>query len=222
MKKAVVLAVHPDDETLGCGGTLLRHKAQGDEIYWIICTNITEGGIFPAEKVKNRKKEIVSVKESYGFDSVFHLNHPAMMVDKIPMFDIVTGIGDIFGKIKPDTVYLPFKGDIHSDHKIIFDAAFSCTKIFRFPYIKKILMMETISETEIAPSMNEFAFQPNYFVDITKYMNKKIEILNLYEGEIKDPPFPRSIENIKAQATFRGAMAGVKYAESFHLLKEII
>ena len=81
--------------------------------------------------------------------------------------------------------------------------------------------METLSETEFAPSIKSDSFSPNVFVDITEYMNKKIEIMNCYQGEINKHPFPRSEKNIKALATFRGATCGCEYAESFVLLKEI-
>ena len=93
--------------------------------------------------------------------------------------------------------------------------------LFRYPFIKKIYMMETLSETEFAPSTKEDSFVPNVFVDISDFMDRKIEIMKLFESEIKEHPFPRSEENIKALAIFRGASCGCRYAESFMLLKEI-
>jgi len=116
---------------------------------------------------------------------------------------------------------LPFKGDIHSDHVHIFNAAYSCTKSFRYPFIKKIYMMEVLSETEFSISTQSDSFVPNVFVDISDYMNKKIEAMNIYNTEIASPPFPRSDENIKALAIFRGSTSGCRYSESFMLVKEI-
>jgi len=107
---------------------------------------------------------------------------------------------------------------MHSDHRKIFEAAYSCTKSFRYPFIKKIYMIETLSETEFAPSTKE---DPNVFVDISKYMDKKIEIMKVFESEIGVHPFPRSERNLRALGTLRGATAGCEYAESFVLLKEI-
>jgi LmbE family N-acetylglucosaminyl deacetylase len=97
----------------------------------------------------------------------------------------------------------------------------ACTKSFRYPFVKQVLMYECISETEFAPALSENAFLPNYFVDITEFMDKKNQIMGIYSSEVGEHPFPRSIENIKALAHFRGATAGVKYAEAFQLLKYI-
>jgi len=221
MSKVLVIAVHPDDETLGCGGTLLKHKREGDEIYWLIVTWPDKEDGFDKEFIEKRKEQIKQVTEAYQFIDVIHLGIPTMRVDEEPMKTLIENIASCLNDIKPDTLYLPFKGDVHSDHRRIFEAAFSCTKSFRFPYIKKVLMMETLSETEFAPSLNEFAFMPNHFVDISDYLPRKIEIMKIFESEIGEHPFPRSEENIKALATYRGASCGKQYAESFVLLKEI-
>lgn len=221
MNRVLVLAVHPDDETIGCGGTLLRHKAEGDEIYWLIATSIKEEDGFTKEEVRNRKNQIDAAARSYNFNGVYKLGIPTKKVDLLPKDDVINKISEIFNKVKPNIVYLPFMNDVHSDHRIIFELAFSCTKVFRYPFIKKTLMMETISESEFAPSLKGTVFTPNHFVDITKFLDKKIKLLKVFNNEIKKPPFPRSIENIKSLATLRGSMAGCKYAESFMILKDI-
>jgi len=222
MNKILVIAVHPDDETLGCGGTLLKHKANGDEIHWLIATDIKESEDYDISAIKQRNKEIKKVEDLYGFNSVNKLDLSTTKVDTYSMSVLVSKISSVIDRIKPDTIYLPFKGDVHSDHKYIFDAAYSCTKIFRYPFIKKIYMMETLSETEFSLSTKEDSFVPNVFIDISKYMNKKIEIMNIYESEIGKHPFPRCEKNMRALATYRGATSGCDYAESFVLLKEII
>ncbi len=222
MNKILVIAVHPDDETLGCGGTLLKHKANGDEIHWLIVTDIKESEGYDISAIKQRNKEIKKVENLYGFTSVNKLDLSTTKVDTYSMSVLVSKISSVIDRIKPDTIYLPFKGDVHSDHKYIFDAAYSCTKIFRYPFIKKIYMMETLSETEFSLSTKEDSFVPNVFIDISKYMNKKIEIMNIYESEIGKHPFPRCEKNMRALATYRGATSGCNYAESFMLLKEII
>ncbi len=221
MKKVLVVAVHPDDETLGCGGTLLKHKANGDEIHWLIATDIKESEGYGISTIKQRNKEITKIEDLYGFTSVNKLDLSTTKVDTYSMSVLVSKISSVIDRIKPDTIYLPFKGDAHSDHKYIFDAAYSCTKIFRYPFIKKIYMMETLSETEFSLSTKEDSFAPNIFIDISKYMNKKIEIMNIYESEIGKHPFPRNERNIRALATYRGATSNCNYAESFELLKEI-
>jgi LmbE family N-acetylglucosaminyl deacetylase len=137
------------------------------------------------------------------------------------MSELIARISSVVKKVKPNIIYLPFKNDIHSDHKYIFDAAYSCTKSFRYPFIKKIYMMETLSETEFSLSTKEYSFIPNVFVNISDYINEKIEAMKMYEGEMGSHPFPRSERNIKALATYRGATAGCEYAESFMLIKEV-
>ena len=145
-----------------------------------------------------------------------------MRIDEINMSELISKISSIFKEVQPNILYLPFKSDVHSDHRKVFEASFACTKTFRYPFIKKIYMMETLSETEFAPTTKEDSFIPNVFVDISEFIDKKLEIMKHFESEIGKHPFPRSLENIKALATFRGATSGVMYAESFMLLKEIL
>jgi len=213
----LTIAVHPDDETLGCGGTLLKHKANDDKIHWLICTDIDKKDDY----YQTRQKEIQKVSQAYSFDSVKNLNLKTMQVDQYSISELIDKISKVIYEIKPNIIYLPFKSDIHSDHRKIFEAAFSCTKSFRYPFIKKIYMIETLSETEFAPSTKEDSFIPNVFVDISEFMNKKIEITKIYKSEVKEHPFPRSITNIKALATLGGATISCQFAESFMLLKEI-
>jgi LmbE family N-acetylglucosaminyl deacetylase len=138
------------------------------------------------------------------------------------MSELISKISKIVNIVKPNIIYLPFKGDVHSDHRKIFEATFSCTKSFRYPFIKKIYMIEVLSETEFSLSTKDESFIPNVFVDISEYMDKKIEVMNVYKSEMGSHPFPRSEKNVRALATFRGATANCDYAESFMLLKEIL
>lgn len=218
MKNVVlVVAVHPDDETLGCGGTLLKHKTSGDEVHWLICTTIDKTNSY----YKTREDELKRVADAYKFNSVNNLRLKTMQVDEYGMSSLIDKISNVINTIKPNIIYLPFKGDVHSDHRKIFEASYSCTKAFRYPFIKKIYMMETLSETEFAPSTKEDSFIPNTFVDVSAYFEKKIEIMKIFKSEISMHPFPRSERNLKSLATLRGATAGCEYAESFVLLKDI-
>ncbi len=221
MNKVLVVAVHPDDETLGCGGTLLKHKDNGDEIHWLIATDIRESEGYDKQTVKTREDEIIKVERLFDFNSVNRLGLPTTKIDEYSMGELISKISSVFNKVKPNIIYLPFKGDVHSDHKYIFDAAYSCSKSFRYPFIKKIYMMEVLSETEFSVSTKEDSFIPNVFVDISNYMDRKIETMKIYESEMDIHPFPRSERNIRALATYRGAASNCNYAESFMLLKEI-
>lgn len=222
MNKVLVVAVHGDDETLGCGGTLLKHKAQGDEIHWLLLTGPTENHPFNFSKdvIEKRNETIGKVGKMYDFDTVNYLALPTIFVHAVDFGEIVHKVSSVITKIQPNIIYLMSNNDVHSDHRVAFDAVYSCTKSFRYPFIEKIYMMETLSETEFAPAIAAKTFVPNVFVDITDYLDKKLEIMALYDTEVMEEPFPRSLSTIKALARVRGSRAGVMYAEAFQLLYE--
>ena len=157
MDKILTIAVHPDDETLGCGGALLKHKANGDKIHWLICTTLNNNHSY----FKNREKEISKVSKLYNFNSIHQLQFETTKVDQYSMSELIENISRVVNKVRPNIIYLPFKEDVHSDHRKIFEASYSCTKSFRYPFIKKIYMMETLSETEFSQSINCDGFIPN-------------------------------------------------------------
>jgi LmbE family N-acetylglucosaminyl deacetylase len=221
VKNVIVISAHPDDETLGAGGTILKHVANGDKVFWLIVTNVFENQGFSEKRVESRQFEIREVEKLFGIFKTFLLNYPTMTLSSSSLIKMVPQISSIFSEVQPEIIYTLNRSDAHSDHRVIFDAVMACTKSFRYPYIKQILMYECISETEFAPALAEKAFLPNYYVDITAYLDKKNEIMKIFESEIAEHPFPRSIENIKALAHFRGASVGVQYAEAFQLLKYI-
>ncbi|WP_421781067.1 PIG-L deacetylase family protein [Kiloniella litopenaei] len=217
----LVVAPHPDDETLGCGGTLLKHKASGEDIHWLIMTMVRQEYGFPEEQEKNRAKQIQEVSNRYAFDSIHNLDLQPAGLDRVPLGDLINKVGIVFGKVKPNTVYLPFPGDAHSDHDVTFKACFPNTKIFRHPYVKSVRIYETISETDFGPGIQDQGFKPNLFINIENFLDKKLEILNLYEGEILPPPFPRSSEAVKSLALLRGHQTQTMAAESFMVTRTI-
>lgn len=222
MNKVLCIAVHADDETLGCGGTLLKHKANGDEIYWLIVTHPSQDPKvrFSPEGIERRRQTIVKVAEKYGFTKTFNLEFPAALLHNVDMVDMVKAIDGVFDEVKPNIVYMMFCNDVHSDHRLAFDATYSCTKSFRKPYIEHISMFEAMSETEFSPAIPSTSFVPNMFVDITDYIDEKIEIMGIFSKQVMPEPYPRSIGSIKATARMRGSRAGVMYAEAFMLLFE--
>ena len=220
-KKILIISPHPDDETLGVGGTILKLKENSNFIYWLIITGMNEKLGFSKEKILSREKEIEKVAEIYKFEDVFKLNFPTTRLDTIPMVDLVSKISDCIYKIKPEIIFVNNKSDIHTDHKITFQAVISATKPFRANFIKKILMYETISETDTLTSLSENIFPPNIYVDISNYIEKKLKIMSTYKSEIMNYPLPRSLDSIKALARYRGSQIGVEYAEAFMLVREI-
>jgi len=220
--KILVISPHPDDETLGCGGTILKYKSLGYKIYWLIITNIDIKNGWDEEIVYNRQEEIKAVEKIYKFDRTFKLDFPTTKLNEIPSKELIESISNVIFKIEPEIIYMPNRSDVHLDHEVAFKAIYNCTKNFRYPFIKKMLMYETLSETEFAPALPENVFIPNVFVDITDYFNKKIEIMKIYVSEIMKSPLPRSLESIESLAKYRGSCIGKRYAEAFMLLKEII
>lgn len=219
MNRILVVAPHPDDETLGCGGTILKHQAKGDEIYWLIVTKMDDK-LFTLDRINKRKVEITNVEELYGFKNTYQLSYSAASLDRIPLSELVESIGSIFKEIEPNVIYTPYRNDIHSDHKFVFDATMSCTKWFRHPSIEKVLVYETLSETDFIMNTDANGFRPNVFVNISDYLEEKLQIMKIYESEMASHPFPRSEEAIRALAILRGAATGVKAAEAFMLVKE--
>ena len=222
MSDILIIAPHADDETLGCGGTILRHKSEGETISWLLVTSMLEKDGFSKSEIQIRNNEINLVAEAYGFDETIKLDYSPTKIDMIPMKNIVESISKTIQKIQPSVLYFPFHNDIHSDHRIISEAVLSCSKSFRYEYIKKFRAYEVLSETEFASDLYSDSFNPNLWIDISDFIDKKIEIMEIYKSEIKEPPFPRSEENIRALATYRGSTVGSISAESFIQIKEII
>jgi LmbE family N-acetylglucosaminyl deacetylase len=219
--KILVVAPHPDDETLGCGGTILRHLAQGDEVHWLIVTSIDGVAGFSSERVAKRASEIETVAARYGFTSVQSLGLPTTRLDTLPKGDIVQHVGKAIGQVQPDTVYMPYRNDVHSDHAAVFDAVISATKTFRTPFVRRLYVYETLSETEFGLRPDDPGFKPNLFVDIATWLPAKLDIMACFEGEMGVFPFPRSKETIEALARLRGSQAGCHAAEAFMILKEL-
>lgn len=216
----LVVSIHPDDETLGCGGTILKHREKGDELSWMIFTKVEEELGFSKEFINKRKKQIDEVTKKYNFKKVFNLNFATTKLHNINFSQLIEEVAKVVNEVKPEIIYMNNRTDIHTDHQIGAKAIMSCTKSFRYPFIKKILMYECISETEMAPALPENVFIPNVYCDITDFIDIKVEIMKIYESEVQEPPLPRSLENIKALARYRGASCGVDYAEAFMLVRE--
>lgn len=217
----LIVAPHPDDETLGCGGTLLKHQAAGAELHWVIVTTGTETQGYSPEWQARRRAEIRAVAEGYGFRAVHELGWPTTRLDDLPMSDLVQSMSRVFQEVAPHTVYLPFPGDVHTDHRVTFEAAAACTKSFRYPSIKRVLAYEVLSETDFGIAPQEAPFRPTVFVDISEYLEAKLSLMAHFHGELREFPFPRSETAIRAQAALRGVVAGCPAAEAFMLLKEV-
>ena len=218
-KKVLVIAPHPDDETLGCGGTLYRHIHKGDEIYWLIVTGISVEHGWSKDKINERAREIAIVAEKFKFTEVFNSQQPTTKLDTLPVSDLIAKLVEIYNQVKPEIIYMPFVKDVHTDHQLTAQAVQSTIKWFRYPHIKKVMMYETPSETEFN-FIEDRTFHANVFVDISKYLESKIETMKIYESEVAEFPFPRSEKTIRSLAAFRGSQCGFEAAEAFELVYE--
>ena len=219
--RTLVVAPHPDDELLGCGGTLLRKSSEGVTISWLLITAITAAAGWSQDEISRRQEEIEQVRKGLGIspDHLYKLGFPTAQLDQVTSNELISSIGRVFQEFQPSEVFLPHPGDIHSDHRITFQSCSACTKWFRYPSVQRVMTYETLSETDFAVDHVAGAFRPNLYVDITDYLDEKLKLLETYRSELANHPFPRSIEAVKAQSLLRGAQRGVKAAEAFQVIR---
>lgn len=215
----LVVSPHPDDETLGAGGTLLKEKQLGHSIFWLNITDMKEEYGWAPEKVIHRHNQIERVRNFYAFDGFYNLALPTTKLKNIDEGEIIGKIKSVYDEVKPEWVIIPGLYDAHSDHHVVFNCCMAAAKTFRAPYIKRITTMEILSETDFGFQNDKFV--PNLFVDISGTLDKKIEAMRIYDTEIEEMPFPRNTENIKALASIRGGQSMCMYAEAFVVVKQI-
>lgn len=217
-KKVLIISPHPDDETLGCGGTIAKHALSGDHVTLCIVTTAYKPN-WSDEYLDTRDKQIADAVEILGIKNLIELGYHTVKLDTIPQKEITESIVKVVNEVQPDIAYIPFKGDLHRDHRIIFESALVAMRPVNCT-VKKILAYETLSETEwgqpIAP------FIPNVYCDITDTLFKKIEAIKAYKTELKEFPHPRSLEAVEALAKKRGSEIGVRSAEAFSLVREVV
>lgn len=222
MKTALIVAPHADDETLGCGGTILKLVDQGYQVHWLLVTGMTTSAGFSDVQIQARRAEIDKVSSAYSFTEVHELELPPASLETLSKGDIIGPISKVIGSIKPSLVFTVYRNDAHSDHEIVFDAVMSATKSFRYPFIKKVMAYETMSETDFGMKPEDGGFKPTVFFDISGHLDQKLDILEMFESEIHDFPFPRSRIALEALARVRGVQCNAKAAEAFMLIKEVL
>lgn len=216
----LVIAPHPDDEVLGCGGTIAKHVANNDDVYVVIVTKGCEP-IFPPEQVEQVRDECRKADAFLGVSETFFLDFPASMMEEEPRYKLNDTLIKIVQSIKPDIVYMPHRGDMQLDHKMTVDAVMVALRPKYEHVIKKIYAYETLSETgwDIPNTTNEFI--PTSYNDISLFLDKKINAMKIYKSQIAEYPNARSVESMRALAIYRGSMMNLKATEAFVLLREI-
>ena len=220
MKKILVIAPHPDDEILGCGGTMIKNVAEGNEVYVCIVTKGPQP-MFPIEFIKKARQEARDCHASIGMKKTYFLDFPSVYLEECHRYELNDAILKVVREVMPDEVYIPHYGDMQKDHQIVADACMVAVRPKYEPKIKKVLGYETMSETAWnAPNVqNEFI--PNIFEDISGYLEDKKKALAFFTTQIASFPDARSVEAIEALAKYRGALMHLNACEAFMLIREI-
>ncbi|MCK4650922.1 PIG-L family deacetylase [Candidatus Babeliales bacterium] len=219
-EKVLVIAAHPDDEILGCGGTVAKHAKNGDIVNVVI---IAEGVTSRYEKIniKKREKELSELSKSshkaneiLGVSSLKLFDFPDNKMDSIIRLDLIKKIEGCIDKFEPSIVYTHHFGDLNVDHRRVHEAVVTSCRPIPGHSVKRILFFEVASSTEWNPST---LFSPNWFVDISGTLDCKLKALEAYKTEIRDFPHSRSFKALKSLAEWRGASVGLFAAEAFIL-----
>lgn len=212
----VIIAPHNDDEILGAGGTMAKLVKQGHEV--IVC-EVTAGDL-GNEMVQLQKKEAVASHELIGVQTHF-MDLPVVGLREMKTRDLNAAFQNHLLQLHPDIVFLPHKGDMHIDHRMTAEAAMVALRPVTFPNLTAIYAYETLSETEWNMPTTDNAFLPTMYVDITNEMELKLKAMECHSSQLCEYPHPRSLESIKALASYRGSTVCRRYAEAFSVIREI-
>jgi LmbE family N-acetylglucosaminyl deacetylase len=218
-KKLVVIAPHPDDETLGCGGTIARFADQGTEVSVLVVAGHLPP-LYDQAAFETSRGEALAAFKILGVARSAFLRIPATMVHDVPVAELNGKINGFICEIGPDMVLLPFP-DRHIDHRVIFDACIVACRPVHAAAPKTVLAYETLSETHWNVPGIEPVFAPEFFVDTTDYMARKNAALACYASQINNAP-SRSVEACSALAKFRGSQNGCGYAEAFKVVRIVV
>ena len=224
-ERVLVIAAHPDDELLGCGGTIALHALKGDDVFLIIAAEgaTSRGEISQIDKFKNETNFLKECSQKaadlIGIKDLKMLELPDNRMDSLDRLELIKLIESHLNKIKPTIVYTHHSGDLNVDHRRLHEAVLTACRPKPQFFVKRILSFETLSSTEWQSHGNGSFFQPNWYVDISSVLEVKIKALSFYNSEICDWPHPRSIEAVKYLAKYRGSQVGKDAAEGFFLLR---
>lgn len=221
MKSILIIAAHPDDEVLGCGGTIAKLADQGAVIHVAfladgVFSRVDDVGVQQAE-LAARRAAAQTACDILGVKSIFFGDFPDNRMDTVALLDIIREVEKLIGLRRPDTVFTHHSGDLNVDHRRVHEAvATACRPQHGHP-VKALLCFEVPSSTEWQLSDSAPAFMPNWFVDISETLDRKLAALDAYAAELRAWPHPRSRQGVEHLARWRGATAGVEAAEAFVL-----
>ncbi|MBZ9703497.1 MULTISPECIES: PIG-L deacetylase family protein [unclassified Mesorhizobium] len=219
--RLLVIAPHPDDEVLGCGGTIARMAAQGAEVHVAVVTRGSPPA-FTEEMTERVRSEAKAAHACLGVQQTHWLDLPAAQIAETPHATLNRALLTLLRDVVPDTLLIPFVGDVHMDHQLIFLSSLVAARPTQSQYPRTIMAYETVSETNWNAPYVTPSFVPNVFIDIASTLDRKLEAASMFASQIRDFPHERSIETLRALAIVRGTAAHLRAAEAFVLLRNVI
>jgi len=219
--RVLAIAAHPDDETIGAGGVIARHVAQGDEVYWCI---VTQGYSPPwsEETLAEARSQVDEVQEVLGFREVFLLGFPTVKLNTVPYIDLCSALQQVVDQVQPEIVYTTPRDDINQDHRIVYEATLVAARPLPGSSVRRLLCYEISTTARFGLPAGSTGFAPNVFVDISRYLEKKLEAIRCYRTELREYPHPRSVKGLRLLAEERGLSVGLQAAECFQLVRELL
>ena len=221
MKKVLVIAAHPDDEVLGCGGTIARHVDEGHEVKVIFLTNGVSARNASTSDINSRKEASEKVLEVLGISEAFRFDYPDNQLDTVSLLGLSQTIEGILKNFPAEVIYTHFGEDLNVDHRLTYEAVITACRPQQSCSVNEIYSFEVPSSTEWR-ARSAPLFNPDTFIDITKFATKKIEALECYKSEMREAPHPRSFEGIRALMSWRGATCGMDYSEAFMTIRRTV
>ena len=223
MPTVLVIAAHPDDEVLGCGGAMAKHAASGDEVHTLFLADGVSARPAGGGRVAidARKEAATRAAQVLGVEPPRFLDLPDNRLDTLALLDVVRPVEDMVAALAPAVVYTHHGGDLNVDHRVAHQATMTACRPLPSSPVCAIYAFEIASSTEWASPNTGSPFRPTRFVDINRELDRKLNALACYEGEM--PPFPhsRSAQAVEALARWRGTNAGIVAAEAFEVLRQI-
>jgi len=224
MKNVLVIAPHADDEILGCGATMAKLAAEGNNVYVLIATNAHVGApeLFSEEFIRQIRSEALQAHKLLGVKETAFLEFPAPALDQYPRYKMSNEIVGVIKRYNVDTVYIPHRGDCHKDHAIVHDCAMVVCRPLANCTVKRVYAYETLSETEWGEPVAADFFVPTKYKTFTEEeFQRKLEAMSCFKSQLYPFPASRSLEAIEALAKYRGCTVSAVRAEAFEVLREI-
>ena len=217
----LVIAAHPDDEALGCGGTMARHARQGEDVHVLfLADGVTSREGAGEVESEARADAARDAAKALGAKPPRFAPMPDNKLATVPLLDVIKAVEAALADIAPDVVYTHHGGDLNVDHGIVHRAVLTACRPLPGCPVRAIYAFEVPSSTEWNDSAEVFI--PNRFVDISATIDAKMTALECYSGEMRPFPHPRSVQAIEALARWRGAAAGLEAAEAFHVIRRVV